>query len=86
MRPLRSVAPADLNRVLERRFIRNDSNQVTCRICFARVDLDLTRIDETPMYVYHRCQACDQWFTIRREDLARLLESQQEVCLDGVAV
>ena len=81
--------------MLERRFLKNDSNQVTCRICFARVDLDLTRIDETPMYVYHRCQACDQWFTIRREDLARLRseldldqahEQDREVCLDGVAV
>ena len=53
----------------ERRSRREDSRRVTCRICFARIDLTLERIDETPMYVYHRCPECEQWFTIRRDDL-----------------
>ena len=52
----------------------DESNRVTCRVCFSRVDLSLDRIDETPMYVYHRCPSCEQWFTMRRADLERLRE------------
>lgn len=56
----------------ERRRRADESGRVTCRVCFARIDLSLDRIDDTPMYVYHRCPACEQWFTIRREDLELL--------------
>ena len=59
---------------LERRHNPDESGRVTCRVCFARVELSLDRIDDTPMYVYHRCPACEQWFTIRRDDLDRLRE------------
>ena len=45
------------------------ANSVTCRVCFAHVELRLERVDETPMYVYYRCQACESSFTIRRVDL-----------------
>lgn len=61
----------------ERRRGSDDSGRVTCRVCFARVDLSLDRIDDTPMYVYHRCPACEQWFTIRREDFDRLRANAQ---------
>ena len=57
---------------MERRHNDDASGRVTCRVCFARVELSLDRIDDTPMYVYHRCPACEQWFTIRRADLDRL--------------
>jgi len=62
---------------LERRHNPDDSGRVTCRVCFARVMLSLDRIDDTPMYVYHRCPACEQWFTIRRADLDRLRERSE---------
>ena len=56
----------------ERRRTRDDSGKVPCKVCFARIKLSLDRIDDTPTYVYHRCPACEQWSTIRREDLDRL--------------
>lgn len=62
----------------ERRHSDDASGRVTCRVCFARVELKLERVDDTPMYVYHRCPACEQWFTIRRSDLERLRAAEQE--------
>jgi hypothetical protein len=64
--------------LLERRFKPDDSDRITCRVCFARVDLSIERIDDTPMYVYFRCPACEQWFTIRRADAERLHDRERE--------
>lgn len=50
----------------------DEGGKAICRVCFARVELSLDRIDDTPTFVYHRCPACDQWSTVRREDLDRL--------------
>jgi hypothetical protein len=59
----------------ERRHTPDESGKVTCRVCFSRVRLDLDLVDETPMYVYHRCTSCENWFTIRRADVERLRDS-----------
>ena len=52
-------------------------------MCFARVRMSMERVDETPMYVYHRCPFCDQYFTIRRSDLERLKESEDDEAAAG---
>jgi hypothetical protein len=49
---------------------------VTCRVCFAHVELRLERVEETPMYVYYRCQQCEASFPIRRADVEPLREQQ----------
>ena len=45
---------------------------VTCRVCFRWVQVLPERLDETPMYVYYRCQHCEASFTIRRADVEAL--------------
>jgi hypothetical protein len=74
---------SSVSALLERRLRPNDSNRVTCRVCFARIDLCLERVDDTPMYVYYRCPECDQWFTIRRGDLDRLRAAEEQEAIDG---
>ena len=49
---------------------------VTCRVCFAHVELQLERVEETTMYVYYRCQRCESSFPIRRVDVVPLQTSQ----------
>ena len=45
------------------------ASAVTCRVCFEWVEVLPERVDETPMYVYYRCQRCEASFTIRRADI-----------------
>ena len=45
------------------------ASAVTCRVCFQWVEVLPERVDETPMYVYYRCQGCEASFTIRRADI-----------------
>jgi len=50
----------------------HSARSVTCRVCFSYVEVLPDRVDETTMYVYYRCQACECSFTIRRADVEAL--------------
>ena len=48
------------------------ASSITCRVCYLWVQVIPERVEETPMYVYYRCQKCECSFTIRRSDVDAL--------------
>ena len=59
------------------------ATSVTCRVCYAWVQLDPGRIEDTGMYVYYRCQRCDGSFPIRRIDAEAALEADAAAAPQG---